>query len=95
MVLHFLHLSQNLSLNFLFSLLVFASETSNSSSRVLTSSILSVVRLHELLVRLSIDSVYSIVETLTSSVDRVFKIQVLLGNVLTNDRSKVKFNYKG
>jgi hypothetical protein len=92
MVLHFLHLSHNLSLNFLFSLLVFASETSNSSSRRLTSSVLSVVRLHELLVRLSIDSVYGIVETLTSSVDRVFKIQVLLGNVLTNDRSKVKFN---
>lgn len=85
--LHLVHLSEHLSLNLGFSLLVFASETSNIGGRVFASAVLGVVSLHHLLVGLTVDSVYSIVETLAFNIDRVFKIQVLLRDVLTDDSS--------
>ena len=87
--LHLVHLSEHLSLNLGFSLLVFASETSNIGSRVFSSAVLGVVSLVQLLVGLTVDSVYSIVETLAFSIDRVFKIQVLLRDVLTDDSSEL------
>ena len=54
-----------------------------------SSAVLGVVSLHHLLVGLTVDSVYSIVETLAFNIDRVFKIQVLLRDVLTDDSSEL------
>jgi hypothetical protein len=90
--LHFFHLGIDLSLNFLFSSLVFTANTADSSSGVFAGSVLLVVGVEQLLVSFSIDSVYGIVETLALSVDRVFKIQVLLGDVLTDDSSIVQID---
>ena len=91
-LLHLLHLSIDLFLNFLFSLLVFATETSNSCSGVFAGAVFQVVSVEDLLVSFTIDSVYSVVETLALKVDRVFKIQVLFGDVLTDDSSIIQVN---
>jgi hypothetical protein len=84
-LLHLVHLFPDLSLNCRFSLLVFATDSINISSGMFASSVFQVVSGELLLVSFAVNSVYSIVETLSLSVDGVFKIQMLLGDMLTDD----------
>jgi len=59
---------------------------------VFAGAVFQVVSVENLLVSFTIDSVYSVVETLALKVDRVFKIQVLFGDVLTDDSSIIQVN---
>jgi hypothetical protein len=76
----------NLGGNFTFKILGLAAESRKVVSGILSSSVVEASRAHDLLLGLSVDATYGVIENLVSY-DGVLEVQVLLRNVFSNDSS--------